>query len=57
VGSEGVGHTIIWRGVRKNLSNIAPHEAVRFSGRPVNLLYSLWRSLFPHPATPIANGE
>jgi hypothetical protein len=57
VGSEGVDHTIIWRGIRKNLSNIAPHEAVRFSGRPVNLLYRMWRCVFPHPATPLVNSE
>jgi len=57
VGSEGVGHTIIWRGVRKNLSNLARHEALRFSGRPVNLLYRLWRCFFPHPATPMVKSE
>ncbi len=52
VGSPGVDHTIIWRGHSKNLSTIAPHEAVQFSARPVSFLYSLWRSLFPHAATP-----
>ncbi|MCP4664975.1 MAG: DUF1850 domain-containing protein [Deltaproteobacteria bacterium] len=52
VGSEGVGHTILWRGVSKNLSTIARHEALKFSGRPVSLLYKLWRSFNPHPATP-----
>lgn len=53
VGSPGVDHTIIWRGVRTNLSRVAPHEAVRFSALPVSLLYSLYRSFFPHSATPI----
>ena len=52
VGSSGVDHTIIWRDHRKNLSAVAPHEAVQFAGRPVSLLYSLWRRLVPHPATP-----
>ena len=52
VGSPGVDHTIIWRGHRKNLSAVAPHVAVQFSARSVSVLYSLWRSLFPHAATP-----
>ena len=53
VGSPGVDHTIIWRGTKTNLSAVAPHEAVRFSARPVSLLYRLYRSVFPHSATPI----
>ena len=52
VGSPGVDHTIIWRGRRKNLSAVAPHAAVQFSGRRVSMLYSLWRRIRPHPATP-----
>jgi hypothetical protein len=52
IGSPGVDHTIIWRGRSKNLSAVAPHVAVQFSARPVSLLYSLWRRLVPHPATP-----
>ena len=52
IGSREVKHTVIWRGMRTNLSAIAPHEAVRFSARPVNLLYKLWHTLFPHEATP-----
>ena len=52
VGSPGVDHTIIWRGRRKNLSAVAPHAAVQFSGRPVSMLYRLWRRIRPHPATP-----
>ena len=52
VGSPGVDHTIIWRGRSKNLSAMAPHVAVQFSARPVSLLYSLWRRIWPHPATP-----
>jgi len=52
VGSAGVDHTVIWRGRSKNLSAVAPHVAVQFSARPVSLLYSLWRKLAPHPATP-----
>lgn len=57
VGSPGVDHTIIWRNIRRNLSAVAPHEAVRFSARPVSLLYSLYRSVFPHSATPIKSGS
>ncbi len=52
VGSPGVDHTIIWRGRSKNLSALAPHVAVQFSAQPVSLLYSLWRHIRPHPATP-----
>jgi hypothetical protein len=52
IGSPGVDHTVIWRGRSKNLSAVAPHVAVQFSARRVSLLYSLWRRLFPHPATP-----
>jgi hypothetical protein len=52
VGSPGVDHTVIWRGRSNNLSAVAPHVAVQFSAQPVSLLYELWRSLFPHPATP-----
>jgi hypothetical protein len=52
VGSPGVDHTVIWRGRNTNLSSVAPHVAVRFSARPVSLLYRLWRRLLPHPATP-----
>jgi hypothetical protein len=52
IGSPGVDHTIIWRGTATNLSAVAPHQAVRFSARPVSLLYAWWRRIFPHPATP-----
>ena len=52
VGSPGVDHMVIWRGRSTNLSSVAPHAAVRFSGRPVSLLHRLWRWLSPHPATP-----
>ncbi len=53
VGSPGVDHTVLWRGHSKNLSAVASHEAVQFAARPVSLLYSLWRHLWPHPATPL----
>lgn len=52
IGSPGVDHTIIWRHSRTNLSEMAPHTAVRFAARPVSLFYRLWRSIVPHPATP-----
>lgn len=52
VGSPGVDHTIIWRNTTTNLSARVPHEAVRFSARPVSLIYSIYRSFFPHSATP-----
>ncbi len=54
VGSPGVDHTVIWRSVEKNLSAVAPHVAVRFSARPVSLLYRITRHFYPHPATPVA---
>jgi hypothetical protein len=53
IGSPGVDHTIMWRGTATNLSAVAPHQAVRFSARPVSLLYAWWRRIFPHPATPV----
>ena len=53
IGSPGVDHTVIWRDIHTNLSDIAPHKAVRFAARPVNLLHRLWRSIVPHPATPV----
>lgn len=52
IGSPGVNHTVIWRGTRTNLSEVAAHVAVQFSARPVSLLYRLKRQLYPHPATP-----
>ncbi|MCP3956184.1 MAG: DUF1850 domain-containing protein [Desulfobacterales bacterium] len=52
IGSPGVDHTIFWRGTRTNLSARAPHTAVQFSARPVNLLHKLWRRFQPHAATP-----
>jgi hypothetical protein len=52
IGSVGVDHTLLWRGTRTNLSAIAPHGAVQFSGRPVSWGYALWRRHFPHRATP-----
>lgn len=57
IGSPGVDHTILWRGRRKNLSEIAPHTAVQFSAKPVSLLTKTWRRLFPHPATPKARND
>ncbi len=47
IGSLGVNHTLLWRGNRVNLSEIAPHVAVRFSAKPVSQLYKWWRKLFP----------
>jgi len=52
VGSREVKHTVIWRGVPTNLSAMVPREAVRFSAKPVNLRYKIWRIVFPHSATP-----
>jgi hypothetical protein len=57
IGSRGVDHTIIWRGLSTNLSLVAPHQAVRFSARPVSLLRSWWRRFFSHPATPTSGGN
>ena len=55
IGARGVDHTVIWRDIRTNLSAMAPHQAVRFSARPVSLLYRIYRFFFPHPATPDKN--
>ncbi|MBU1344385.1 MAG: DUF1850 domain-containing protein [Proteobacteria bacterium] len=44
VGCRGVDHTIIWRGIRFNLSETIPHKAIKFSGRSVSMLQQLWRS-------------
>ena len=52
IGSPGVDHTIIWRGMEKNLSAVAPHVAVQFSARKVSRMYHLWRYFFPHAVTP-----
>ena len=57
IGSRGVDHTIIWRGVATNLSAVAPHQAVSFSARPVSLLYGWWRRFLPHPATPVLRSD
>ncbi len=54
IGSPGVDHTVIWRGIRTNLSALAPHVAVRFHARPVSLLHRCRRRVFPSPATPQA---
>ena len=53
IGSRGVDHTVIWRGTATNLSEVAPHQAVSFSARPVSLLYGWWRRFLPHSATPV----
>ncbi|MCG6894587.1 MAG: DUF1850 domain-containing protein [Desulfobacteraceae bacterium] len=52
VGSPGVDHTVLWRGTQTNLSAMAPHAAVQFSARPTGFLYTVWRRIHPHPATP-----
>lgn len=52
IGSPGVDHTVIWRGCRTNLSQIAPHAAVQFSATPVTWLHRMCRRMFPHRATP-----
>lgn len=57
VGSPGVDHTVIWRAARRNLSAVAPHAAVQFKARPVSRLYRLWRTLRPHPATPLVRND
>jgi hypothetical protein len=52
IGSPGVDHTILWRDTRTNLSDLAAGTAVRVWARPVNRIYSIWRRLVPHAATP-----
>ena len=53
VGSPGVDHTIIWRGVKTNLSDVVPHKAVRFSAKPVSMLSSIWHCITPNRVTPV----
>jgi hypothetical protein len=53
VGSPGVNHTIIWRGVKKNLSDVVPHKAVRFSATPVSILSRIWHRVTPNRVTPV----
>ena len=45
VGSPGVDHTLIQADQSINLSEKAPHQAVRFSARPVSLLHRLYTQL------------
>ncbi len=52
IGSPGVNHTVIWRNTKTNLSDIAPHVAVKFSADKVSLAYKLWRKFVPHKKTP-----
>ena len=54
IGSPGVDHTILWRNTHTNLSSLAAGTAVRVRARPVSRVYSIWRSLVPHPATPLS---
>jgi hypothetical protein len=42
IGLPGVDHTLIHQKREINLSALAPHVAVRFSARPVSLLYRIW---------------
>ncbi|NNF98986.1 MAG: DUF1850 domain-containing protein [Desulfobacteraceae bacterium] len=49
IGSPGVDHTIIWRDTRTNLSNIAPHTAVQFTGHQVCLITRMWRWVTGYP--------
>ncbi|MBU0616556.1 MAG: DUF1850 domain-containing protein [Planctomycetes bacterium] len=42
VGTNGVDHTIIWRGKHMNLSRIAAGRAVVVSARPLSLPGRLW---------------
>ncbi len=46
IGSPGVDHTLIRDGAQINLSTLAPHTAVRFSARPVSMLYRIWHQWF-----------
>ncbi len=43
VGSPDIHHTLIWRDRHFTLSETIPHQAVRFSGRPIRLVYRWWR--------------
>jgi len=51
IGSPGVDHTLLWRGLEADLTRMAPHRAVRFTAEPVSRMYRTFRTLLPHPAT------
>ncbi len=57
VGSPGVDHTILWRGMETNLSTRAPHAAVRFTATSVSLLHRTLRVLFPHSGTRLMTAQ
>jgi hypothetical protein len=46
VGAAGVDHTVLWRDRAFHLSDVAAHQAVRFSARPVSKLRYAWLQLF-----------
>ena len=52
VGSRDVGHAIIWRTGRMNLSALAAGRAVVVAARRVGLMRRLWRGLSPSAAQP-----
>jgi len=54
IGSPGVDHTIIWRGVSVNLTELAAGEVLEVRGRSVSLIASLWRRLAGNPDQPTA---
>jgi len=49
IGSPGVDHTLMVRGLELNLSAIAPHTAVQFSARPVSWLRMMGHRLRQRP--------
>lgn len=49
IGSPGVDHTLLWKEKAVNLSERAPHMAVRFTAAPVSRLYRIYRTLCPQP--------
>jgi hypothetical protein len=46
IGSQGIDHTLIWRGGEINLTDLAPHTAVQLSARRINRLHRLWLERF-----------
>jgi hypothetical protein len=52
VGCRAVGHTLIWRTGRLNLSTLAPGQAVVIAARRVGIVPRLWRGLFPGAIRP-----
>lgn len=51
VGSPGVDHSILWRGLEFNLSRVAAGEALLVRAQNISILAYAWRRFLPPPRT------